>query len=141
MLTLDELGTYYEKGLVRLRIDFYPDPGSPKRKKLGERWGVPGGLANSQVRQIFTEKKLSIVLKRQIILFDKKFTMETEREEIVFDVTKEGHLAVSIERGDVERSQWGKIKKQMREAGFSYRSESPWFCVYKKGKWVGWPFC
>jgi hypothetical protein len=44
---------------------------------------------------------------------------------------------VSIERGSVERNQWEKIKKQMRESGFSYRSESPWFNVFKNGKWSG----
>jgi len=140
MLTLDDIKEYYEKGYIQLRLDFYPDHKSPKRKKLEDwHWLAPNGLSKSHVDQIFAEKKLSIILEREIIVFDKKFTMETEREEIVFDVTKEGSLAVSIERGQVKRSHWEKIKKQMREAGFSYRSESPWFHVFNKGKWA-WPY-
>lgn len=138
MLTLDDIKEYYEKDYIQLRLDFYPDPGSPKRDKL-KNWVAPNGLPKGQIDQIFAEKKLSIALKREIIVFDKKFTMGTEREEIVFDVTKEGRLAVSIERGHVKRGQWEKIKKQMREAGFSYRSESPWFHVYEKGEW-NWPY-
>ena len=128
MLTLDELKEYYEKGFINLRIDFTPDL---KFRKVGiDRVS----LTSDQIRELLSEKKVSIIKQQR------KFGSDVT-DDLTFDVTKEGHLAVSIERGDVERSQWGKIKKQMREAGFSYRSESPWFCVYKKGKWVGWPFC
>jgi hypothetical protein len=44
-------------------------------------------------------------------------------------------VGVSVETAWAPRSWWEKIKRQMREAGFSYRSESPWFNVWKNGKW------
>jgi len=128
MLTLDELKEYYEKGFINLRIDFTPDL---KFRKVGiDRVS----LTSDQIRELLSEKKVSIIKQQR------KFGSDVT-DDLTFDVTKEGSLAVSIERGHVERGPWEKIKKQMREAGFSYRSESPWFCVYKKGKWVGWPFC
>jgi hypothetical protein len=110
MLTLDDLKLYYERGYIELRIDLYRE-GIPNQ---------PEGLTRKQVEAVLATKKISITV------YGKK---------TVIDVTKEGHFAVSIGRENVKRSQWEKIKKQMRESGFSYRSESPWFCVYENGKW------
>ncbi|MCX6717573.1 MAG: hypothetical protein NTU76_02765 [Candidatus Taylorbacteria bacterium] len=108
MLTLKELGEYYEKGLIRLRVDFCL---SPTRKHKGRDGLRINNLEHDQIIRIlncgrFTNHRVSI--------------------------------SVSIQIGDVKRNEWEKIKRKLREAGFSYRSESPWFNVYTGGKNGGW---
>jgi hypothetical protein len=142
MLTLDDIKEYYEKGLIELRLDFYPPHGTAKGKKLEKaKWMAPCGLSCDQTRQVLFEKKLTIVLEQEVIVFEKKcFRMETEKEEVVFDLMREGCLSVSIERGHIKDWPWEKIKKQMREAEFAYRSESPWHHTWEKGRWERFPF-
>jgi len=121
MLTLDEIKVQLEKRHIDLRLDYRPETGTAKAKKI-EEWRQPEGLTYDQVDEILSKKQLTIF---------------HNDEKIVFDIEKEGSLAVSIEvrSRNVKRSEWEKFKKKMREAGFSYRSESPWFHCYSKGKW------
>ncbi len=113
MLTLKDINDYYEKGLVELRIDFTPDPGQKMHGFI---------LSDDQITEMIRTKKISVIKK-------------PNKEPIIFDIDRQGRLSISIEKRDPKRKEWEKIKKQMREAGFSYRSESPWFCVWEKGKW------
>ncbi len=125
MLTLDEIKFQLEKGHLSLRLDYRPETGTAKAKKIEEwGWRQPEGLSYDQIEEVLSKKQL---------------TISRNGENVVFDIEKEGSLAVSIEvrSCNVKRSEWETFKKKMREAGFSYRSESPWFNCYSKGKW-GW---
>lgn len=112
MLTLDDLKIYHEHEYIKLEVTLHGKRIPLERSKL----------TNAQIRTIFSKKKLLITVR------GRKIVLDLNRD-------KESSLGVAIERGYVERKQWEKIKKQMRESGFSYRSESPWFCVYENGGW------
>ena len=121
MLTLDEIKVQLEKGHINLVLRYRPEIGTAKAEKI-KGWNQPSGLTNAQVDEVLSKKQLTIF---------------HNGENTIFDIEKEGSLAVSIEvrSHSVKRSEWEKFKKKMREAGFSYRSESPWFHCYSKGKW------
>jgi len=136
MLTLDDIKEYYDKGYITLRIDPYFDKEKFGTVKKGFVWG----LDPEQIEEVLTKKTLTIETTKKASLFDiaKPIPIAVTRA-CVLDVNKDLHLAISIERdgNNVSRSQWEKIKKQMREAGFSYRSESPWSCMFINGRWGG----
>lgn len=134
MLTLDDIKEYYDKGYITLRIDPYFSKEKFGTVKKGSVWG----LNREQIEEVLIKKTLTIESTRKVLFFDiaKRIPVKVTRA-CALDVGKDLHLAISIERNGnrVSRSQWEKIKKQMREAGFSYRSESPWFCTFTNGQW------
>jgi len=60
-----------------------------------------------------------------------------DKTKTYFFALNELNLGVSVETAHAKRNIWENIKNQLKEAGFSYRSESPWFRSYRKGRWTG----
>ncbi len=139
MLTLDNLQEYYEKGLIRLRLTLSlpldtlpPDRRKTDRRKADRRISERREKEFESYNNDLDEKEISELLLKKMAM------IKRQDRTYVFDIENQGSISVSIERGCVERKEWEKIKKQMRETGFSYRSESPWFHVFSAGKWNFW---
>ncbi len=138
MITLDDLQEYYKKGLIRLNLSLSlpldtlpPDRRKAKRRKADRRISERREKEFKDYTQLDEKQTSELLLKRIVMI-------KRQDRTYVFDIEKQGSISVSIERGCIERKEWEKIKKQMRETGFSYRSESPWFHVFKAGKWDFW---
>jgi hypothetical protein len=117
MLTLKDLAEYAEKGFLRLRIDVYLNIAG---KHIG---GIV--LDGEQIKKLVAGR---LLIRKKV---GKKF--------VTTNVAKEQNLSIDVERAPImryHRSRWEKIKAQMRGAGFSYRSESPWHGCYKQGRWT-----
>ena len=139
MITLDNLQEYYERGLIRLRLTlslpldtFPPDRRKADRREADRRKSERREKGFESYNNDLSEKEISELLSKKMVM------IKRQDQTYVFDIEKQGSISVSIERGCVGRKEWEKIKKQMREAGFSYRSESPWFHVFRAGVWNFW---
>ena len=138
MITLDDLQEYYKKGLIRLNLSLSLPLNTlpPDRRKVDRR---EDDRRKSERREK-SFKDCNHLNEEEIskLLLTKMALVKRQDRTYVFDVENQGSISVSIERGCVERKEWEKIKKEMRETGFSYRSESPWFHVFRAGKWNFW---
>ena len=119
MLSLKDLSEYYEKGYIEMLIDF------DSNLELKTPYVDDFRLTHEQIRKLLATGKLSI---------------RSKGKPITIDAKTHGDFSVSIERGNISNYPWKIFRKKMRDTGFTYRSESPWFNVYKQGKW-DWSRC
>ena len=124
MITLDNLREYYENRLISLRIDLHSPLDLPPDRRKSDRRKNDRRKLERREKEFGSYKQLNE--KEMLELLSSKMVkIKRQDRTFIIDIETQSSLAVSIERGCVERKEWEKIKKQMREASFSYRSESP----------------